>query len=328
MTTNLFKGFSRSVWRLALLCMFCTGCAQAQSYPNHPIRWIVPWPPGGGADVIARMMGSPASEALGQTIVIENKAGAGGNIGAQAAARSTPDGYTIAFAYSGTHSINRHIYKEMTFEESDFVPVIFLTSVPQLLVVNANVPATSVKELIELARAKPGTLTFGSSGNGAINHLTGQLFSSMAGVKLLHVPYKGGGPAAAAVMAGEVDMVFGEPSTLLPFVESGKLRALATTGEARSISLPDLPTIAEAGVPGYAVTSWNGILAPKGTPDEAIKKLNLTFNKILADKDMRDRLLKIGYEPIGGPPEALSRHIETETVKWGPVIREAGLKIN
>ena len=150
----------------------------------------------------------------------------------------------------------------------------------------------------------------------------------MAGVRLLHVPYKGGGPAAAAVMAGEVDMVFGEPSTLLPFVESGKLRALATTGETRSVSLPDLPTIAEAGVPGYAVTSWNGILVPKGTPEDAIKKLNLEFNKVLANQDMRDRLLKIGYEPVGGPPEAFSRHIEKETIKWGPVIREAGLKIN
>lgn len=328
MTTNLFKGFSRAGWRFALLCLFLTGYAQAQPYPNHAIRWIVPWPPGGGADVVARMISSPVGEALGQTVVIENKAGAGGNIGAQAAARATPDGYTIAFAYSGTHSINRHIYKEMTFEESDFLPVIFLTSVPQLLVVNANVPVTSVKELIALARANPGKLTFGSSGNGAINHLTGQLFSSMAGVRLLHVPYKGGGPAAAAVMAGEVDMVFGEPSTLLPFVESGKLRALATTGETRSVSLPDLPTIAEAGVPSYAVTSWNGILVPKGTPEDAIKKLNLEFNKVLANQDMRDRLLKIGYEPVGGPPEAFSRHIEKETIKWGPVIREAGLKIN
>ena len=328
MTTNLFKGFSRAGWRFALLCLFLTGYAQAQPYPNHAIRWIVPWPPGGGADVVARMISSPVGEALGQTVVIENKAGAGGNIGVGRVVHAAPDGYTIAFAYSGTHSINRHIYKEMTFEESDFLPVIFLTSVPQLLVVNANVPVTSVKELIALARANPGKLTFGSSGNGAINHLTGQLFSSMAGVRLLHVPYKGGGPAAAAVMAGEVDMVFGEPSTLLPFVESGKLRALATTGETRSVSLPDLPTIAEAGVPGYAVTSWNGILVPKGTPEDAIKKLNLEFNKVLANQDMRDRLLKIGYEPVGGPPEAFSRHIEKETIKWGPVIREAGLKIN
>jgi tripartite-type tricarboxylate transporter receptor subunit TctC len=274
------------------------------------------------------MIGNPVAEDLGQPVVVENKAGAAGNIGAQAAARATPDGYTIVFAYSGTHSINRHIYKEMTFEESDFVPVIFLTSVPQLLVVNASVPAKNVAELIALAKANPGKLTYGSSGNGAINHLTGQLFSSMADVKLLHVPYKGGGPAAAAVMAGEVDMVFGEPSTLLPFVAAGKLRALATTGEKRSISLPDLPTIAEAGVPGYAVTSWNGVLAPKGTPPAAITRLNLAFNKVLNDTEMRAKLLKIGYEPVGGPPQAFFKHIEAETIKWGPVIKESGLQMN
>ena len=189
-------------------------------------------------------------------------------------------------------------------------------------------PAKNVAELIALAKANPGKLTYGSSGNGAINHLTGQLFSSMADVKLLHVPYKGGGPAAAAVMAGEVDMVFGEPSTLLPFVAAGKLRALATTGEKRSISLPDLPTIAEAGVPGYAVTSWNGVLAPKGTPPAAITRLNLAFNKVLNDTEMRAKLLKIGYEPVGGPPQAFSKHIEAETIKWGPVIKESGLQMN
>lgn len=311
--------FAASSWHHAAL---------AQTYPDRPVRWIVPWPPGGGADVIARMIGNPVAEDLGQPVVVENKAGAAGNIGAQAAARATPDGYTIVFAYSGTHSINRHIYKEMTFEESDFVPVIFLTSVPQLLVVNASVPAKNVAELISLAKANPGKLTYGSSGNGAINHLTGQLFSSMADVKLLHVPYKGGGPAAAAVMAGEVDMVFGEPSTLLPFVAAGKLRALATTGEKRSISLPDLPTIAEAGVPGYAVTSWNGVLAPKGTPPAAITRLNLAFNKVLNDTEMRAKLLKIGYEPVGGPPQAFSKHIEAETIKWGPVIKESGLQMN
>jgi len=311
-----------------LLLLGVTVQTQAQSYPDRPVRWIVPWPPGGGADVIARMISNPVAEALGQPIVVENKAGAAGNIGAQAAARSLPDGYTIVFAYSGTHSINRHIYKEMTFEESDFVPVVFLTSVPQLLVVNANLPVKSVPELISYAKDNPGKLTYGSSGNGAINHLTGQLFSSMAGVKLLHVPYKGGGPAAAAVMAGEVDMVFGEPSTLLPFVASGKLRALATTGEKRSISLPDLPTISEAGVPGYAVTSWNGVLAPKATPAAAINRLNEEFNKVLKNKEMRERLLKIGYEPVGGPPEDFSQHIERETIKWGPVIKESGLQMN
>jgi tripartite-type tricarboxylate transporter receptor subunit TctC len=302
--------------------------AQADTYPDRPIKWIVPWPPGGGADVIARLLGNPVAEALGKPVIIDNRGGAAGNIGAVAAARSPADGYTMVFAYSGTHSINRHLYKDMPFEEKDFSPVIFLTSVPQMLVVNANLPFKSVQEIITAAKANPGKLTYGSSGNGAINHLTGQLFSDMAGVKLLHVPYKGGGPAAAAVMGGEVDMVFGEPSTLLPHVASGKLRAIATTGAKRSISLPDLPTIAESGVPGYDVTSWNGVLVPAGTPAEAIKKLNAEFNKVLANPAMRERLVKIGYEPIGGAPDAFSKHIEAETKKWGPVIKQSGLQIN
>ncbi len=302
--------------------------ALADTYPDRPIKWIVPWPPGGGADVIARLLGNPVAQALGQPVIIDNRGGAAGNIGAVAAARAPADGYTMVFAYSGTHSINRHLYKDMPFEEKDFAPVIFLTSVPQMLVVNANLPFKTVQDIVTAAKANPGKLTYGSSGNGAINHLTGQLFSDMAGVKLLHVPYKGGGPAAAAVMAGEVDMVFGEPSTLLPHVASGKLRAIATTGGKRSISLPDLPTIAESGVPGYDVTSWNGVLVPVGTPPEAIKKLNAEFNQVLASPEMRDRLLKIGYEPIGGPPELFSKHIDAETKKWGPVIKQSGLQIN
>ena len=314
---------------LFISCLFIGAqSALADNYPDRPIKWIVPWPPGGGADVIARLLGNPVAQGIGQPVIIDNRGGAAGNIGAVAAARSPADGYTMVFAYSGTHSINRHLYKDMPFEEKDFAPVIFLTSVPQMLVVNANLPFKTVQDIITAAKANPGKLTYGSSGNGAINHLTGQLFSDMAGVKLLHVPYKGGGPAAAAVMAGEVDMVFGEPSTLLPHVASGKLRAIATTGGKRSISLPDLPTIAESGVPGYDVTSWNGVLVPVGTPPEAIKKLNAEFNQVLASPEMRDRLLKIGYEPIGGPPERFSKHIDAETKKWGPVIKQSGLQIN
>jgi tripartite-type tricarboxylate transporter receptor subunit TctC len=310
-------------------CLLVASCPViADPYPDHAIKWIVPWPPGGGADVIARLLGNPVAEALGKPVIIDNRGGAAGNIGAVAAARSPADGYTIVFAYSGTHSINRHLYKDMPFEEKDFAPVIFLTSVPQMLVVNANLPFKTVQDIIDAARANPGRLTYGSSGNGAINHLTGQLFSDMAGVKLLHVPYKGGGPAAAAVMAGEVDMVFGEPSTLLPHVASGRVRAIATTGAKRSASLPELPTIAEAGVPGYAVTSWNGVLVPAGTPRDEILLLNKAFNQALRDPEMRERLLKIGYEPVGGPPEAFSQHIDEETAKWGPVIKQSGLQIN
>ena len=323
----MLKFFTRAL--LIGFATLATGVSSfADTYPDRPIRFVVPWPPAGGADVVARLMSVPLAEELGKPVIIENRPGAGGNIGAAVAARSAADGYTIAFAYSGTHSINRHLYKEMPFEEKDFTPVIFISSVPQLLAVNANLPFKSVLEVIAGAKANPGKLTYGSSGNGAINHLAGQLFADMSGVQIQHIPYKGGAAAATALLAGEIDMVLGEPSVLLPHVASGKLRALAVTSEKRSATMPELPTIAEAGVPGYAVTSWNGILAPANTPEFAIKRLNAALNKILANPEMRARLLKMGYEPVGGPPEVFSKHIEAETLKWGPIIKKSGLQIN
>ncbi len=321
----------KKIWKNLLLLLAAAviaPAATAQSYPDRPIKWIVPWPVGGGADVVARLFSEKVSEKLGQPVIIFNQGGAGGNIGARAAADAKPDGYTIVFAYSGTHSINPHIYKKMPFKQSDFAPVIFLTSVPQLLVVNASVQAHNVKDLIALAKASPGKLRFASSGNGAINHLAGELFTNMADVQLMHVPYKGGGPAALALLGGEVDMVFGEPSTLLPNIEAGKLRAIATTSKNRSKSLPDIPTISESGVPGYDVTSWNGVLAPAGTPPEVIARLNKAFNDVLADPDMRKRLLAIGYEPVGGKPEAFSKQIQDELEKWGPIVKQTGLQID
>lgn len=319
--------FVRSVW-LFLSLIFANQPAQADTYPNKPIRWIVPWPPGGGADVLARLLAAKVSEGLGQQIIIDNRGGAAGNIGAQVAAQAAPDGYTMVFAYSGTHSINPYLYKKMPFKESDFAPVIFLTSVPQVLVVNQSVPVKSVNELISLAKSKPGTLTYASSGNGAINHLTGELFSSMAGIQLLHVPYKGGGPASVALMSGEVDMIFGEPATIVQQVKSGKLKAIAVTSAKRSLGMPDLPTIGESGVPGYEVTSWNGLLVPAKTPPEIIARLNAEFNKVLAMPDMRQRLIERGFEPVGGEPERFARHIQAELAKWGPVVRKTGISID
>lgn len=319
--------FVRSVW-LFLSLIFANQPAQADTYPNKPIRWIVPWPPGGGADVLARLLAAKVSEGLGQQIIIDNRGGAAGNIGAQVAAQAAPDGYTMVFAYSGTHSINPYLYKKMPFKESDFAPVIFLTSVPQVLVVNQSVPVKSVNELISLAKSKPGSLTYASSGNGAINHLTGELFSSMAGIQLLHVPYKGGGPASVALMSGEVDMIFGEPATIVQQVKSGKLKAIAVTSAKRSLGMPDLPTIGESGVPGYEVTSWNGLLVPAKTPPEIIARLNAEFNKVLAMPDMRQRLIERGFEPVGGEPERFARHIQAELAKWGPVVKKTGISID
>ncbi len=304
------------------------GVAQAQGYPARTIRWIVPWPPGGGADVLSRMLGPKLSEALGQQIVIDNRGGAAGNIGAELAAKSPPDGYTIVFAYSGTHSINPHIYSRMPFKESDFAPIIQNASVPQVLVVHPSLPVKTVKDLIAFARPRPGQLTFGSSGNGAINHLTGELFNRMAGVKIIHVPYKGGGPAAVALLSGEIGMIFGEPATLVQHVRAGKVRAVAVTSSRRSLGMPELPTLAESGVPGYDVTSWNGMLAPAGTPVDVIRRLNAEFNRAISAPDMRQRMLDSGYEPAGGTPEKFGEHIRAELAKWAPVVKAAGVKVD
>jgi len=316
---------SRGVLLVALLA---AGVAQAQGYPAKTVRWIVPWPPGGGADVLSRMLSPQLSEALKQQIVIDNRGGAAGNIGAELAAKSPPDGYTIVFAYSGTHAINPSIYRKMPFKESDFAPIIQLASVPQVLVVHPSLPVKSVKDLVTLAKKRPGELTYGSSGSGAFNHLTGALFSMKTGTQLTHVPYKGGGPAAVALLSGEITMILGEPATIVGFVKNGRVRALAVTGARRAPAMPELPTIAEAGVAGYDATSWNGMLAPAGTPADVIKRLNAEFNRIIGTPDMSKRMLDNGYEPVGGPPERFGELIRAEIAKWAPVVAAAGVRVD
>lgn len=311
---------------LALLAL--SPALQAQGYPQKPIRWIVPWPAGGGADIVARLMSTKLGEVLGQPVIVDNRAGAAGNIGAQVAAQSAPDGYTIVFAYSGTHAVNPHLYKKMPFKESDFVPIIQLTSVPQVLVVNSTVSAKSVKELIAVAKARPGSISYASSGNGSINHLAGEMFARMAAVQLLHVPYKGGGPASTALLAGEVNMIFGEPGTVIPLIKQGRVHALAVSSRKRATSLPDVPTIAEGGLPGYDVTSWNGVLAPAGTPAEIVIRLNQAFNRVLAMPEVRQAMLERGYEPVGGEPGQFGKHIQQELAKWGPIVTRIGLQID
>jgi tripartite-type tricarboxylate transporter receptor subunit TctC len=317
-----------AVFAAALAALALPGAAWAQGYPTKPVRIIVPWPPGGGADVLTRMLSPALSDAVGQPVVIENRGGAGGNIGAGMAAKSPPDGYTIVFAYSGTHSINPHIYSNMPFQESDFAPIIWLASVPQIVVVHPSLPVKTVKDLIALGKAKPGQLTFGSSGNGAINHLAGELFNHMTGTKLVHVPYKGGGPAATALMGGEISLIMGEPASLVGHIKSGRVRAVAVTTAKRALFDPALPTVAESGVPGYEVTSWNGMLAPAGTPPAIIKRLNAEYNKIIAEREMHKRMIANGYEPVGGPPERFGEHIRAEIAKWAPVVKRAGVKVD
>jgi tripartite-type tricarboxylate transporter receptor subunit TctC len=322
------SGIARAAFA-ALACTLVVQPAAAQSgYPVKPIRWIVPWPPGGGADVLSRMLSPKVSEALKQQIVIDNRGGAAGNIGAELAAKSPPDGYTIVFAYSGTHAINPSIYSRMPFKESDFAPIIMLSSVPQVLVVHPSLPVKNVKELIALAKKRPGQLTYGSSGNGAFNHLTGALFANLAKVNIVHVPYKGGGPAAVALLSGEITMILGEPASIVGFVKAGKVRALAVTGEKHALGMPELPTMAEAGVSGYAATSWNGMLAPAGTPADIIKRLNAEFNRIISDPEMKKRMLDNGYEPVGGSPEKFGEHIRAEIAKWAPVVKATGVRVD
>jgi len=299
-----------------------------QAWPAKPVRWIVPWPPGGGADVLSRMLSPPLAEALKQQIVIDNRGGAAGNIGAEMAAKSPPDGYTIVFAYSGTHAINPSIYRKLPFRESDFAPIIQLASVPQVLVVHPSLPVRNVKELIALAKSRPGELTYGSSGSGAFNHLTGALFSQMSNTRLVHVPYKGGGPAAVALLSGEISMILGEPAAMVGFIKTGKVRALAVTSAKRTATFPELPPMAEAGVPGYEATSWNGMLAPAGTSAEIVKRLNGEFNRIMAVPEMKKRMLDNGYEPVGGPPEKLGELIHSEIAKWAPVVKAAGVQVD
>ena len=300
----------------------------AQAYPAKPIRYIVPWPPGGGADIMSRLINQPLGDALGAQVVIDNRGGAAGNIGAELAAKSSPDGYSIVFAYSGTHSINPHIYRKMPFKESDFAPVIQLASVPQVAVVHPSLPVKSVRDLIAVVKARPGQLSYASSGNGAINHLAGELFKMRTGTDIVHVPYKGGGPAAIALLSGEVGMIFGEPASMIGYLKAGKLRALAVTSAKRALSLPELPTMAEAGVAGYDVTSWNGILAPAGTSREIVARLNAELNKIITLPSMRDRMIGLGYEPVGGAPERFGELIRSELAKWAPVVKAANIRVD
>lgn len=323
----MLKKFAR-LFAASLALIAFSPALQAQDYPNRPIRLIVPWPAGGGADIVARIVNTKMGEVLGQPVIVDNRAGAAGNIGTQIGAQAAPDGYTIVFAYSGTHAINPHLYKKMPFKASDFAPVILLTSVPQILAVNPSASAKSVKELIATAKAAPLSLSYASSGNGAINHLAGELFARMANIQWLHVPYKGGGPAATATLTGEVDMIFGEPGAVMPLIKQGRLRALAVTSRQRAINMPELPTIAESGLPGYDVTSWNGVLAPSGTPAGIIERLNHAFNHVLSMPEVRQALLERGYEPMGGEPAQFGKHIQSELNKWGPVVKQVGLLID
>jgi tripartite-type tricarboxylate transporter receptor subunit TctC len=305
------------------------GFASAQAWPSKPIKWVVPFAPGGTTDILARTVGDKLAISLGVPVVIENKPGAGGGIGAEFTAKSAPDGYTIMGGTISTHAINASLYSKLPYDPvKDFEPITLIARVPNMLVVNPSIPAKDVKELIALLKANPGKYTFASSGNGTSQHLSGELFKAMAGVEMQHIPYKGSPPALQDVVGGQVTMTFDNITTAWPLAKAGKLRALAVTTAKRSAVAPDVPTLAEAGLPGFEVGSWQGVFAPAGTPPEIVKRLNVEIVKILNMPDVKEKLIGLGAEPVGNSSEEFSAMVKAEVVKWADVVRKSGAKVD
>jgi tripartite-type tricarboxylate transporter receptor subunit TctC len=313
----------------AIAALAAATLVSAQSYPTRTIKMIVPFPPAGSTDISARAVAGKLGERLGQPVVIENKPGAGGNIGTDVVAKSPPDGYTLIVGTVGTHAINAGLYSKMPYDNiKDFAPVILLSTTPNVLVMPPSFPARSVQDVIAMAKAKPGELTFASSGSGTSIHLSGELFNSMAGTKMQHIPYKGSAPMLIDLMSGQVNMAFDNLSAAIVHIKAGKLKALATTGPQRSPAMPDLPTVSEAGLTGYDSTSWNAIYVPAGTPREIVDKLNREVNAILQSPETRRFFSEQGAEAGGGTPEQLGAFTRAETAKWAKVVKDSGAKVD
>jgi len=296
--------------------LFASATALAQGFPSKPVRIVVPFPPGGGADTLARIMEPKLAAIWAQPIVVENRPGASGHIGADFVARSAPDGHTLLM--SSTASLTE---KNVT----QFAPVSLVSASAYIVAANPGVAAADTRGLIALAKANPGKLSFGSSGTGAASHLSAELFKSMAGVDLLHVPYKGTGQALTDLLAGHVNLMFAPAQTVMPYVQAGKLKALAVTGARRSETLPDLPTVAESGLPGYEAVGWFGLLAPAATPKATVAKLSADTNRVLASSEVREKMLGLGAEPAGNSPEEFARFIRGDQAKWSRLMKEAGI---
>jgi tripartite-type tricarboxylate transporter receptor subunit TctC len=310
---------------LALLLSLALEAA-AQPYPAKPIRFIVPFPPGGSADILARAIGQKAGEGLGQSFVVENRPGAGTAIGAEALAKSASDGYAIMIGTVSSHAINPALNPKLPFDPvKDFTPVSLVATIPFAMIVHPSVPANTVQEFVALARAKPGTLNYSSAGSGTSNHLAGELLRSMTGIDIVHIPYKGSAPALNDLLAGQVSMMFDLVLTAAPHVRSGAVRGLAVTGAQRSSALPNLPTVAESGVPGYEVSAWFGIFAPAGVPHPVVQRLNAEFVKAMQQPDLRQRLASQGAEPLTSTPEEFAAYLRSEIDKWAKAVKAAGM---
>jgi tripartite-type tricarboxylate transporter receptor subunit TctC len=300
----------------------------AQSFPEKPIRFVVGFTPGGPSDILARALGQKLGERWSQQVVIENRPGAGGNVAAEAVAKSAPDGYTWLLGNNSILATNQSLYRSLGYDPvKDFAPVSLVAVQPNILVVNPQVPARSVTELITLAKKNPGKLNYASSGSGAAAHLAGELFKTMTGVDMVHVPYKGAQPALTDVIAGQVQLMFATSASVIPFIQAGRLRALAVTTARRSASVPDLPTVAEAGVPGFEAITWHGVVVPAATPAPLVERLNRDIVSALAQPDLRERLAALGAEVRAGTPREFADYIASEIPKWSKVVRESGARI-
>ena len=319
----------KSFTPLFVACAFGILCfqagAQTADYPQRAVRIVVPFAAGGSTDVVARVLADKLGQEMKQPFVIDNRAGAGGNIGADIVAKAPADGYTLLMATTGILAINEYLYKNLSYRSRDFIPVSYTSLISNILVVSPSVPANDVAQLIALAKKNPGTLSFASSGAGSSTHLSGELFKSMTGTEILHVPYRGSAMAITDVVAGQVTMLFDNAPASIAFVKEGKLKALAVTSKKRLPNLPNVPTLEEAGVPGYESLSWSGLVAPPGTPAAVVLKLNQAIDRILKTDEIRQRFAALGVDPVGGPPESFTQQIRTESDKWGKLIKSANI---
>ena len=313
--------------RIAVLAALGVAPALAQNYPTKPIRILIAQAPGSATDVISRVVGNRLSEGLGQPVVIEARPGAGGVVGTEAAARSAPDGYTLFMANNSTHGSNPAVYAKLPYDAiNDFAPIAFVASVPYVLVVDPSLPAKNVQELIALAKSRPGRMNYASAGNGSTHHFCGELLKSMSGIDLQHIPYKGSPPAIAGLLGGEVSLMFANVADIGSQIKSGKVKPLAVTTAKRAASLPEVPTMAEAGLPGFEIVSWFGLLAPAGTPAPIVSRLNAETVKVLEREDIQATLARQGLEVAPGTPEQFAAHIKREIAKFTKIGKAAGIK--
>jgi tripartite-type tricarboxylate transporter receptor subunit TctC len=324
-----FPRILTSIAVAASIGLAAPGLAFGQGYPAKPIHFIVPYPAGGPLDTVARLLGQKVAESVKQPVVVENKPGAGGNIGADLVAKSPADGYTILMGAVATHAINPTLYANIPYDPvKDFAPVTQLASTPNVLVVNPSLAVANVKEFIAYAKAHPGALNFGSGSTGSAGHLAGELFKAMAGVQMVHVPYKGAGPAMQDLIGGQIQLMFDNLASSLGQMRAGKVKALAVTTAKRSPLAPDLPTIAESGLPGFDISTWFGVFAPGGTPPDIVQRLHDEFVKALADPGVRETMLRLGAEPVGNAPAQFAAYIQSEARKYAGIIKASGARVD